>query len=70
MTATAPTQSVGDLVAADDIAWGAYGEACHDPLATDTDRARLFQYALTTMTAVMRVQPDDDRRTGPGGWKG
>lgn len=38
--------------AADDQAWRAYVEACHDPLATDEQRAALFQTALSTSAAT------------------
>lgn len=41
-------------------AWDTYAATCHGPMATDEDRARLFQAALVALTelgARERAQP-------------
>jgi hypothetical protein len=48
------------LDARDERAWDAYARACHQPSATDEQRAVLFQAAMVTTTAVLtrdRIAP-------------
>lgn len=55
MTTLAP-DPVDEARMRDRQAWDTYGQACHDPLATDAERSLAFHKALVTMSSLVREQ--------------